>query len=111
MVGTPSVTRKGPILDHSSRVYEIGEAYRGVAMSSIGILAWRGALAGGDPLPLPNFNQESQRKAFESDHWSPWQDGTGDGQAPPSILGWPKPSRKGLAHAKKVWKEIGFKGK
>ncbi|MCE9591595.1 MAG: Gfo/Idh/MocA family oxidoreductase [Planctomycetes bacterium] len=87
------------------------DVYRGVNMSSVGILAWRSALQNGTPIDMPDFKKESSRRAYENDHWSPWQDGTGDGKAPPSILGTPKPSAKGLAAARKVWKRIGYKGK
>jgi len=93
-------TNKPPFLD----------VYRGVAMSSVGILAWRSALNAGATETLPDFKKESERKRFENDHWSPWQDGTGDGKAPPSVLGTPKVSKKGLANAKKVWKQMGYKG-
>jgi predicted dehydrogenase len=86
------------------------DVYRGVGMSSVGILAWRSALAGGTPQQVPDFSSESQRKAYADDHWSPWQDGTGDGKAPPSILGTRKPAAKGLKSAKEVWKRIGYKG-
>jgi hypothetical protein len=86
------------------------DVYKGVNMSSVGILAWRSALNGGAPQAVPDFSKESDRKKFENDHWSPWQDGTGDGKAPPSVNGFQKPSPKGLAAAKKRWKELGYKG-
>lgn len=87
------------------------DVYRGVAMSSVGILAWRSALAEGDRIDLPDFRSESSRKRFANDHWSPWPDGTGDGKAPPSILGHRKLDAKSLAAARKEWKKMGYKGK
>jgi hypothetical protein len=85
------------------------DVYRGVAMCSVGILAWKSALQNGQPFEVPDFKKESVRKQYENDHWSPWPDGTGDGKAPPSLLGTPRPGREGIAYAKKVWKEIGYK--
>jgi len=38
------------------------DVYRGVAMSSVGILAWKSALADGQPLEMPDFRKESSRK-------------------------------------------------
>ncbi len=87
------------------------DVYRGVNMSSVGILAWRSALNGGIPQAVPDFSKESDRKKFENDHWSPWPDGTGDGKAPASVTGFMKPTAKGLAAAKKIWKDLGYKGK
>ena len=86
------------------------DVYRGVAMSSVGILAWKSALEDGRPFDVPDFKKESSRRAYEDDHWSPWPEHAGPGQPPPSILGVPKPTRKGVAHARKVWKRIGYEG-
>lgn len=87
------------------------DVYRGVAMCSVGILAWRSCLEDGMPYSMPDFKKESERKKFENDHWSPWPDGSGDGKAPPSIRGYEKPNAKALARAREVWKRIGYKGK
>jgi len=84
------------------------DVYRGVAMSSVGILAWRSALEKGAPQAVPDFRKESSRKQFENDHWSPWPDGTGDGQAPASVLGRRKLSARAVANAKKVWRNSGY---
>jgi len=87
------------------------DVYRGVAMSSVGILAWKSALEDGRPFEVPEFRDESSRSRHEDDHWSPWPEHAGPGQPAPSILGRLKPSRKGLAYARKVWREIGYTGK
>jgi len=84
------------------------DVYRGVAMSSVGILAWKSALADGQPFAMPDFKKESARQAYENDHWSPWPDGVGDGQAPPSIRGWQAPNAAALARARKTWKSMGY---
>ena len=94
-------TNKQPFLD----------VYKGVAMTSVGILAWRSALEDGKSFDIPNFKKESERKKIENDHWSPFPSHAGPGQPPPSILGFVKPTAKGLAHAKDVWKKSGYKGK
>lgn len=86
------------------------DVYRGVAMSSVGILAWKSALENGAPFEVPDFSVEASRQAYADDHWSPWPKDAGPGQPPPSILGTPKPTRKGLANARRVWKEIGYQG-
>jgi predicted dehydrogenase len=87
------------------------DVYRGVAMSSVGILAWKSALEDGAPFEVPDFSKEKSRRAFENDHWSPFPSHAGPGQPPPSILGTPKPTPAGLAKARKVWAEKGYKGK
>ena len=84
------------------------DVYRSVAMSSVGIIAWKSALEDGIPIDLPDFRHEASRKAFEHDHWSPWPEDAGPHQPPPSILGTPKPTPAGKALAKKVWQDIGY---
>ncbi len=89
------------------------DVYRGVAMSSVGILAWKSALQGGAPFDVPDFRKESARKAYENDHWSPFPahaDLALD-QPPASIRGFVKPSAKSIADARKIWKKQGYKGK
>lgn len=86
------------------------DVYRGVAMSCVGILAWRSAQSDGAPQVLPDFRSEASRAAFEDDHWSPWPDATGDGTAPPSILGRPKPTPAGAAASREIWKAMGYDG-
>lgn len=84
------------------------DVYRGVAMSSVGILAWKSALEDGRPFDVPDFKDEASRKPYENDHWSPWPEHAGPAQPPPSILGRLKPSPKGIELARQVWEEIGY---
>ncbi len=84
--------------------------YRGLAMSVVGIQAWRSALENGAPFEIPDFSKEEQRAKYENDHWSPFPEDAGPGQPPPSITGWPKPTARQLAAARKVWEEMGYKG-
>ena len=83
--------------------------YRGVAMSSVGILAWKSALENGTPFDVPDFCDESARKAFENDHWSPFPDRAGPGQPPPSIRGPIKLKQKVITKARKQWAKQGYK--
>ncbi len=80
------------------------DVYRGVAMSSTGIMAWRSALANGCPITIPDFRKEETRQAFADDHWSPFPEHAAPGQPPPSIRGFVQPSRADIARARKIWK-------
>jgi len=86
------------------------DVYRGVAMSSVGILAWKSALEDGKPVDVPDFRKAASRKKYENDTSSPFPSHAEQGykRLPPSILGTPKPCKKGLANAQRVWKEIGY---
>jgi predicted dehydrogenase len=80
------------------------DVYRGVTMSICGVQGWRSALANGAPMPVPDFREESARRKYAKDNWSP--DPTRKGKKPPtSILGKITPSRKAVALAKKIWKQ------
>ena len=85
------------------------DVYRGVTMSSVGILAWKSALQDGAPLEVPDFRSEDSRRRVEDDNWSPWPEHAGPDQPPPSILGFVEPSPEGVKLATKVWKEIGYR--
>lgn len=94
-------TKKQPYLD----------VYKGVSMSSVGIIGWKSALEDGKPYEMPDFKKESDRKKIENDHWSPFPEHAGPGQPPVSILGKLESSPKNIAYAKAVWKKNGYKGK
>ena len=81
------------------------DVYRGVAMSSVGILGWKSALADGAPFDMPDFRKESSRRKYAADHWSPWPKDkkAAPDQPLPSILGAIKPSQSDIAYARKVW--------
>ncbi len=88
------------------------DVYRGVAMSTVGILAWKSALADGAPLDMPDFRSEANRRKHQDDTYSPFPQHAKRGykKLPPSILGTPKPSPKGVKIAKEIWKQIGYTG-
>ena len=91
------------------------DVYRGVAMSSVGIVAWKSALDEGAPIDMPNFADEASRAPFEDDHWSPWPEHAGLGRAgqaqpPSSILGELEPPPQSRARARVIWDEMGYAG-
>ncbi len=93
-------TKKQPFFD----------VYKGVTLSSVGILAWKSALEDGKPYDIPDFTKESERKKYEKDDASPFPDAKTFKKLPPSILGFIEPNPEDIAFAKKIWKKIGYKG-
>ncbi len=85
--------------------------YRGVAMSIVGILAYRSALNDSNTVDIPDFRKKSERKKYAGDDWNPDPSRKKEGYPSPSILGKIEPSKKALAFAKKIWKNTGQKGK
>ncbi|MCK5644905.1 MAG: Gfo/Idh/MocA family oxidoreductase, partial [Gammaproteobacteria bacterium] len=86
------------------------DVYRAVAMSTVGILAYRSALQDSNTLQVPDFRRESEREKYAADDWSPDPAKWREDQPWPSILGDIEPTGKGLAYAHKVWKSIGYDG-
>jgi predicted dehydrogenase len=86
------------------------DVYRGVAMSVVGILAWKSALDSGNGYALPNFADEASRQAYADDHWRPMD--LDDPNAPPiaSHGKLREAIAERLAEARAIWKEIGYKG-
>lgn len=87
------------------------DVYRGVAMSAVGIQAFRSALNDSNTEVIPDFRQESVRKQYAQDDWSPDPARRKPGQPWPSIEGNKKPSAFALNYARKIWKKIGYTGK
>jgi len=87
------------------------DVYRGVAMSVIGILAWKSVLDNGNSYAVPDFRCEESRRAYEDDHWRPMD--LDDPNAPPiSSRGKVReviPER--LEEAREIWREMGYTGK
>ena len=85
------------------------DVYRGVTMSTVGILAWKSALENGCPYDIPDFRNESERVKYENDTWSPFpkdKDKRLD-QPYPSILGKIQPTDEAVELARKIWTDIG----
>ncbi len=86
------------------------DVYRGVAMSLVGILAWRSALNDSNTEIVPDFSKESVRKRYENDDWSPDPARRKPGQPCCSIEGDKKMSPFALKYARNIWKKMGYKG-
>lgn len=85
------------------------DVYRGVAMSAVGVLAWKSCLENGRPFEMPDFRSETSRRKYENDNWSPLTM-TGPERPPVSIRPGRKPSRAAAAYAKKIWRRNGYNG-
>lgn len=88
------------------------DVYRGVAMSSVGILAWQSALAEGKPIAVPDFRREASRRRVAQDTSSPFPSHTAAGQPalPSSIRGTLTPTRAAITAAQEVWRGCGYHG-
>jgi len=84
------------------------DVYRGVAMSIVGIQAYRSALADGTTMEIPDFRKESDRKHYEKDDWNPDPAKRKPGHPWSSIDGNKTPSTFALNYARKIWKKIGY---
>lgn len=86
------------------------DVYRGVAMSIVGILAYRSALQDSNTVDIPDFRNKEERAKYADDHWNPDPLQRKEGYPWPSVLGDIKPPAEGLEYAKKVWDGMGYKG-
>ena len=85
------------------------DVYRGVAMSIVGILAYRSALQDSNTVEVPDFRRPEVRAHYADDGWNPDPARRREGYPWPSILGDIVPPAAGLACARKVWSEMGYK--
>jgi len=82
------------------------DVYRGVAMSVVGILAWKSVLDNGNGYEVPDFRREVSRRKWENDTWSPLK--FDDPNAPPvSSRGEREALPAGLKRARQIWRNIG----
>ncbi|MAG37193.1 MAG: hypothetical protein CL878_13245 [Dehalococcoidia bacterium] len=86
------------------------DVYRGVAMSIVGILAYRSALSDGTPVDVPDFRRPETRASYATDHWCPDPTRRKAGDPWPSIQGDLKPSAEGMTYARQVWADMGYAG-
>jgi predicted dehydrogenase len=84
--------------------------YRGVAMSIVGILAYRSALQDSNTVDVPDLSKKEEREKYADDNWNPDPTRHKPGYPFPSVKGEIKPSEEGLAYTRKIWDEIGYKG-
>jgi len=87
------------------------DVYRGVAMSIVGILAYRSALDDSNSVVVPDFRKKSVRARYRNDHWTPDPERRKRGDPWASVTGHIKPSPAALANARKDWRQIGYMGK
>ena len=100
---------------HFSQAIRTGEppyldVYRGVAMSIVGILAYRSALDDGNTVVVPDVRDPEVRARIADDDWNPDPSRRREGYPLPSVLGDIKPPAEGLAAAREVWREMGYEG-
>jgi hypothetical protein len=80
------------------------DVYRGVTMSSLGILAWKSVLAKGMQMEIPDFRDEESRKKYENDHFNPFpMEGSQYPNIPVSSVSGFKPSYDDIATARAFW--------
>lgn len=86
------------------------DVYRGVACSSAGIFAWKSVLNGSANTAMPDFRDETSRKAYENDHMNPnpFADTASEYKVPCGQDTHYKPTKEDLENAYKDWKEFGF---
>jgi predicted dehydrogenase len=84
------------------------DVYKGVAMSSVGILAWKSALENGKAFDIPDFTSETDRKKYENDNLCPFPDVEGTSPMPCCTGVERKPDDKAIELAKKAWKGVGY---
>jgi predicted dehydrogenase len=86
------------------------DVYRGVAMSSIGILAWKSVLDNGNSYAVPDFRCEASRRAYENDLWRPMDL---DDPHAPAISSRGKQRDvipEWFERAREIWKGLGYTG-
>ena len=87
------------------------DVYRGVAMSVVGILAYRSAFHDSNTIVVPNFRKKEVRDKYRNDDWNPDPARRQEGYPWPSVLGNIRPTTKALAYARKDWRDAGYTGK
>lgn len=80
--------------------------YRALDMTLCGILAYKSALNDSAPLDIPDFRDESVRKEYENDDWTPDPEKKHQGQPCSSILGEITPPQEAKSFAEKIWSEM-----
>ena len=84
------------------------DVYRGVAMSIVGIQAYRSALNDSNTVDIPDFRKKEVRAQYADDHWNPDPAQRREGYPWPSIRGDAQPTDEALDFARKIWEERGY---
>ncbi len=79
------------------------DVYRSVAMSSVGLLAWRSALENGQPVAVPDFRDPAARAAYRADHLQAGPQASAGHRLPSSIRGDIEIDPTVLEHAQAFW--------
>ena len=82
------------------------DVYRSVAMSSVGLLAWRSALADGQSVAVPDFRDPGARGQFRDDHLRAGPDTPDAERLPSSIRGEVEIDRADLERAERFWNSL-----
>ena len=82
------------------------DVYRSVAMSSVGLLAWRSALADGQSVAVPDFRDPDSRGQFRDDHLRAGPDVSDAEHLPSSIRGEIAIDRADLERAERFWASL-----
>lgn len=84
------------------------DAYRGIMMSNVGIIAWRSAHKNGAFLPVPDIRSGKAQEKLLSDHLSPFPDLSDAVLMPPEMLT-PRPfSPEVIKRARANWGKHGY---
>jgi predicted dehydrogenase len=84
------------------------DVYRGVAMSIVGIQAYRSALDSANNYEVPDFRDKAMRDKYRDDDWNPNPVTKRETDPWPSVTGKIVPTPEAIAYARKVWKEAGY---
>jgi hypothetical protein len=79
--------------------------HRALDMTICGILAYKSALNDSATMNVPDFRDESVRKEYENDDWTPDPDRKRPGQPCSSVLGEIDPPAEAKDFAGKIWAE------
>ena len=82
------------------------DVYHSVAMSSVGLLAWRSALDNGQPVAVPDFRDPEARAAYKEDHFQAGPNGKEGYQLPSSIRGDIEIAPSDLENAQAFWDSL-----
>ncbi len=82
------------------------DVYRSVAMSSVGLLAWRSALENGQPVAVPDFRDPEARAACKEDHFQAGPTVKEEHRLPSSIRGDIEIAPVDLERARAFWDSL-----
>ncbi len=82
------------------------DVYRSVAMSSVGLLAWRSALGNGCPVAVPDFRDPDARATYKEDRLRAGPDVSAEHRLPSSIRGDIEIAPSDLENAQAFWNNL-----